>query len=185
MMTMLRFIYGLVYTAEDEEDYNRKSLVHHALVYIVAEKYRLPSLRTAAHDALLSVLLGENAKEDLLEALRIIFIGTPHTDRGARPLLVKYCVSQLSSLTKRADFIVLLTDLAELGAAILRHRDLIPAVWSCATGNKCRGLPSCNSCDEFFKEIPKTRGTVYWKCEGCLYICRPMCSDCSKRLECV
>lgn len=190
---MLRFIYGLPYTSEEGKRHDEGSLVPHALVYVVAEKYQMPQLKDAAHDALLSIFVRGPEPKDLVTALRIIFAGTLDTDDGARPLRVKYCVSQPSSLWKTNDFNMLLNDCAELGAAMFAHAELGHGSWGCTNGfgghleSSRLEKAMCASCFVPFHELDTEppRGTTYWECRSCGNFGRPICGyeNCGRALQ--
>lgn len=183
-MAMFRFLYGLSYKGEEKEWNDEKSLAPHASVYVVAEKYQVPELRDASVDSMLSILLGDGVKGDLSSALRIIFEGTTSTNTEARTLMVKYCVDQLPSLKKDQHFMTLLADVAELGAAMLGHEDLLHGEWAFCC--ECEGIPRCSNCEIRFEAdyvYPIKRSLKMRYCSHCEDFEWPECSGCNKGVE--
>lgn len=160
MMAMFRFLCGLPYQGEEGYWHDEQSVATHARVYVVAEKYQVAELKDAAMDVLLSILLNDTLKGDLPSALRTIFSATLDTDIGARPLLVKYCVNQLSYLKKRQDFRKLLED--------------------CAFR-----IPECSNCDVTHEQSTwkENREQAYWHCWACNGYAKPRCSQCEGSIE--
>jgi len=116
---MLRFLYGLPYPADDTHWHDGKTMLPHAQVYTVAEKYEVENLKLQVHKNLTRLIQCSGDKPDLIENLREITIQTPDTDTMARTLLVDHCVNCLSQLSLQANFIALLEDCGTLDAALI------------------------------------------------------------------
>jgi len=116
---MLRFLYGLPYPADDAHWHDDKTMLPHAQVYTVAEKYEVKNLKLQVHKNLTRLIQFSGDKPDLIESLREIITQTPDTDTMARTLLVDHCVNCLSQLSLQANFIALLEDCGTLDAALI------------------------------------------------------------------
>ena len=134
-------------------DWDEYSLQHHALVYVVAEKYQIRRLRDEAYENMRYNMRPENlqngiAFSEFMVTLRTIFTSTT-PDSMARVCTMQACMRCLEELRDNADFVSLLLELPELGVEIIKHPD-VTGDWVCTAqfGDGCEGLPSCRNCDE-------------------------------------
>jgi len=101
---MLRFLYGLPYEADEAHWHDGKTMLPHAKVYIVAEKYGLENLKAQIHKNMVKLIQFSGDKPDLIETVREIVTQTLDTNTMARKLLIDHCVEFLSELSQNADF---------------------------------------------------------------------------------
>lgn len=118
---MIRFLYGLKYqSAGTRSDWQH--LQSHALVYAMAEKYNLDSLKTAVTRVVTYDFADFGSVvcdvQDFTSSLRIIWSSTTSNDTQLRPLLADRCAKMIHSLIKRASFVRVMRD-TELGADLL------------------------------------------------------------------
>lgn len=125
---MIRFLYGLDYkSAGTTSDWLR--LRPHALVYAVAEKYDLASLKNKVGDVVASNFktggLDLYDIDDFSSALRIIWLSTTSNDNILRPLLADRCSKKIHQLVKDAALVGVMRG-TELGAdmCVRTERDL-------------------------------------------------------------
>jgi hypothetical protein len=116
---MLRFLYGLPYPADEVHWHDGKTILPHAQVYTVAEKYEMENLKVQVHQNMIKLIQFNGDKPDLIDTIREIITQTPETDTMARKLLVDHCVEHLSYLSRQADFVTLLEECGSLGAAVI------------------------------------------------------------------
>jgi hypothetical protein len=116
---MLRFLYGLPYEADEAHWHDGKTMLPHAKVYVVAEKYESENLKAQVHKNMVKLIQFSGDKPDLIETVREIITQTPDTDTMARKLLIDHCVEFLSELSQDADFVALLEEHGALGAAVI------------------------------------------------------------------
>lgn len=121
-MAMLRYLYDLPYTTDDAHWEDDGSMLLHAKVYTVAEKYELEGLKSMVYDQLCYLIHFTDDRPDLIPTIREIITGTPESDRLARKLILNHCTLRLSELSKSQDFMALLKDRGELGAAIITEQ---------------------------------------------------------------
>lgn len=121
-MAMLRYLYDLPYTTDDTHWEDDGSMLLHAKVYTVAEKYELEGLKSMVYDQLGYLIRFEDDRPDLIPSIREIITGTPESDRLARKLMLNHCTLRLSELSKSQDFMALLKDVGELGAGIITEQ---------------------------------------------------------------
>jgi hypothetical protein len=131
MVALLRHIYDLPY---DELLAHHGSLLRpHAMVYVVADKYQIKGLQVAVNNKMKRIIKSyKDLKQktagpiidDFLEALRIIITGTTVNDELARKVMVEACIMNLRHLQQRPALALLLSESADLGAAIITHDDL-------------------------------------------------------------
>lgn len=116
---MLRFLYDLPYEADETHWHDGKTMLPHAEVYTVAEKYELESLKAEVHKNMVKLIQFSGNKPDLIETIREIIDRTPDTDTMVRKLLIDHCVQFLSGLIQQEGFVALLEENAALGAAVI------------------------------------------------------------------
>ena len=119
VLAMLRFLYDLSYDSDKAYWNDNRTLLQHARVYTVAEKYGIEGLRESVFETMEPIISEGVPRPDLLPSIREIITGTSSSDYMARPLMINYCVDNLVTLSKNEDFIALLGDLGELGVAII------------------------------------------------------------------
>ena len=119
VLAMLRFLYGLPYEADETHWHDGKTMLPHAQVYTVAEKYELENLKVQVHKNMVKLIQFSGDKPDLIETIREIIYQTPDTDTMARKLLIDHCVQFLSVLSKHEGFVALLEECGALGAAVI------------------------------------------------------------------
>ncbi|KAK6438509.1 hypothetical protein LTR95_005293 [Oleoguttula sp. CCFEE 5521] len=125
VVAMLRYLYGLPYLPANEAEV---SLLPHAQVYVVAEKYGLPDLQAAIFER---VNVGgvspwgigwSSFNSDLGDSLRVVFTQTPATDNLLRPALANLCAVRLHSWSSGETSVVfrsLLMDAPDLAIDVL------------------------------------------------------------------
>lgn len=116
---MLRFLYDLSHEADEAHWHDGKTMLPHAEVYTVAEKYGLESLKAQVHENMVKLIQFSGDKLDLIETIREIIDRTPDTDTMARKLLIDHCVQFLSELSQQEGFIALLEESVALGSAVI------------------------------------------------------------------
>lgn len=116
---MLRFIYGLPYESDGALWHDGKTMLPHAQVYAVAEKYELENLKSLVHKNMFDIIQSGGDKPDLIETIREIINKTPESDTKARTLMVNICVDRLAQLSLQPEFITLLEESGKLGAAVI------------------------------------------------------------------
>lgn len=116
---MLRFLYDLPYEADEAHWHDGKTMLPHAEVYTVAEKYELESLKAQVHENMVKLIQFSGDKPGLIETIREIIDRTPDTDTMARKLLIDHCVQFLSELSQQEGFIALLEESVALGSAVI------------------------------------------------------------------
>lgn len=149
---------GLHY--EDNASEHWESSNAHALVFVVADKYRLTSLKTAAlHRMKLRITRSPFPDQNFWDTLGTIWKGTGSKDKSARAFLVEVCISNISKLLTRPEFVQLMRD-TELGADIVMasmaaDSDLKRNLASCRCGRllEAHGQMYCADC--------KVRGTGF------------------------
>jgi hypothetical protein len=119
VLAILRFLYGLPYEAEEAHWHDGKTMLPHAKVYTLAEKYELENLKAQVHRNMAKLIQFSGDKPDLIETVREIITKSPDTDTMARKLLIDHCVEFLSGLSQNADFVALLEECGALGAAVI------------------------------------------------------------------
>ena len=194
MMVLLRYLYALPYTAIEPEDVREACLQHHALVYVLAEKYQIRRLRDEAYQNIEVVVGPRHSSDhnfaDFPAALRTILAATM-SDDDLRILMMQVCIAMLPKLREREDFVSLMNDLPDLAVEIVKHTDL-SGDWLCEGGEKCGGLPMCSNCSDqgelltapFEQSVSQEyRGLKEWPCPTCGKITVPICSDCHGDIE--
>ena len=116
---MLRFLYGLPYEADEAHWHDGKTMLLHAEVYTMAEKYEVENLKAEVHKIMAKLIQFSGDKPDLIETIREIIAYTSEDDNMARKLLIDHCVEFLPVLSQREDFVALLEECGALGAAVI------------------------------------------------------------------
>lgn len=116
---MLRFLYDLPYEADEAHWHDGKTMLPHAEVYTVAEKYKLESLKAQVHENMVKLVQFSGDKPDLIETIREIIDRTPDTDTMTRKLLIDHCIQFWSELSQQEGFVALLEENAALGSAVI------------------------------------------------------------------
>jgi hypothetical protein len=122
MLAMIRFLYGLPYEADEPHWHDDKTMLPHAQVYTVAEKYELENLKVQVHKNMVKLIRVSGDKPDqtdLIETIRQIIETTPDTDTMARSLVIDHYVHWLPQLSQQSEFIALLEEHGKLGAAVI------------------------------------------------------------------
>ena len=119
VLAMLRFLYDLPYEADETHWHDGKTMLPHAEVYTVAEKYELEHLKAEVHKNMVKLIQFSGDKPDLIETIREIIDRTPDTDTMARKLLIDHCVQALPELIQKEGFVVLLEENTALGATVI------------------------------------------------------------------
>ena len=119
VLAMLRFLYGEPYQADEAHWHDGMTMLPHAQVYSVAEKYGLENLKVQVHKTMDYLIRLGGYKPDLIETIREIIYQTPDTDTLARKLMIDYCVQFLSELSQQEGFVSLLEECGALGAAVV------------------------------------------------------------------
>ena len=118
VLAMLRFLYGEPYPADEAHWHDGKTMLPHAQVYTVAEKYEVENLKVQVHKNMVKLIQFGGDNPDLIETIREIFYQTPDTDTMARKLMIDHCVRFLSELSQQEGFVALLEECGALGAAV-------------------------------------------------------------------
>jgi hypothetical protein len=193
MVALLRHIYDLPYNGLLA--HHGSLLRPHAMVYVVADKYQINGLQVAVSNKIKGIINSyKDLKprtagptiDDFLEALRIIVTGTTANDQLARKVMVEGCIINLRLLHQKRAFASLLSESADLGAAIITHNDLecgLSGAWICTrdcvySGEVWEVL--CGDCDrvlerdylwahrnEIYPLCPKCDSHADWKCSAC------------------
>jgi len=116
---MLRFLYGLPYEEDKAHWHDGKTILPHAEVYTVAEKYEIENLKAQVYKNMVNLISLAGDKPDLVDTLREIMTHTPDTDAMACKLLVDHCVAFLPVLSQHDNFVALLEECGALGAAVI------------------------------------------------------------------
>jgi hypothetical protein len=82
-------------------------------VYLTADKYIIPGLKTLAKGKLESYLLEHWESEECISVIRIIYSPKRRGDPHLRDLVARLVVQNLSSLRDRQDFLSVLKDCPE------------------------------------------------------------------------
>lgn len=191
MTTFLRHLYGFETRADVTADHY--NLEAQAQVYAVAEKYRMETLLVEISRNLSIWLLPRLRRDkvnipDFLAAARIIFLETPSSSSRGREIIIRHCVKRLLHLKHKPEFHSLLSDVGELGAAIIKHQelsDLIDGIWTCGGREDCRGIAACPACNTTYDEedARENRENVEWSCSFCGSWRSPWCSDCARSFK--
>jgi len=196
MVGLLRHLYDLPYNDSSKLDDNERwdSLVPHAEVFVVAEKYQMACLQNEVCSNM-STRIDENLQmgqfpnnmNDFLRALRKIAFHTSDNS-SARRLMVHICVMHLRKLQQEPDFISLLQECGRLGADIIGHNDLecgISGAWICSKGCPDDDPPSCSTCARPFEvdQVWGSRHSELWWCDHCEEGKRPICKICDETFE--
>lgn len=195
MVGLLRHLYDLCYGASSQLDDEKRwdSLMPHAEVFVVAEKYQMECLQNEVCSNMRTRLeySFQNGQfsnlDDFLQALRNIVSHTSDNSY-ARRLMVRTCVMHLRELQYVPAFISLLQEFGHLGADIIGHEDLecgIPGAWMCSKGCPDDDPPWCSACSRPFDvdHAWASRHSESWYCDHCEERKRPICKICDETFE--
>lgn len=162
MMAVLRHMYELPFVDCHGDDC---VLQDYAKIYIAADKYQVNGLKLAISDKMKHIVETETCRFtnrrsdsgffDFVYALKTIVKGTTTGDLHAREVMVKACVANLRYIHKEPEFLSLLMESADLGAAIIGHKDFeygAGGAWE--TEGECRHhvLVVCPHCGAYVEE---------------------------------
>ena len=191
MVALLRFMYDLPF---DELFKDRSILLPYAKVYIVADKYQVYGLKSAASDKMQCHItkgmgsiyhLYKPDIDDFLVAIETIATNTTPDDKLARKVMVEACAICLRDLHQIPEFLSILRGSADLGAAIIGHEDLDASLggsWISEANSCLHSISlSCNICEYEFeaKFIRRNRRSDRWTCPQCSNDHVPTCFNCS------
>lgn len=195
MFGLLRYIYDLPYysgsSCDDDERWN--SLVPHAELYVVAEKYQIQGIQCEICSRLRNRIENSLADgefpnvDDFIQALRKVV--TQASDGNLlRRLMVRICVMNLRELQLVPAFISLLQESGRLGADIIGHQDLecgLLGSWMCTKGCDDEYVPWCSECHKSFdvQSAWSNRHEERWWCRRCESERIPICSTCDEKVE--
>jgi hypothetical protein len=122
VMVVLRRMYDIPYDQVVNQDF--RLLQHHALVLVLAGKYRHQVLEVEAGEIMRTMINSYACTlQDFTQSLRIVFAAATRSTT-VTACLVTACVANLRLLKRNAGFLSLLQEFPELGFEILRHQDL-------------------------------------------------------------
>jgi hypothetical protein len=195
MLGLLRHLYDLPYNASSKPDDDKRwdSLVSHAEVFVVAEKYQMQSLQDEICGRMgfwidCAITEGRFSKvDDFVKALREIVSRTSDNNR-ARSLMVRICAMNLRELQEVKAFISLLKEFGSLGADIIGHEDLecgLARAWMCAKDCLEDDTPVCSACENYFsvERAWASRHNELWWCCHCSEEKEPICRNCNVKVE--
>lgn len=195
MLGLLRHLYDLPYNTSPQTDDGKRwdSLVPHAEMFVVAEKYQMESLQNEICGNM-GLRLDCNIHEgqfsdvdDFVKALREIISHTSDNNR-ARTLMVRTCVMNLRELQDVSAFISLLREFGSLGADIIGHEDLecgLAGAWMCDKDCGEDDTPVCSTCGKYFsvERAWASRHNELWWCYHCCEEKGPVCRNCNVKVE--
>jgi hypothetical protein len=191
MMAMFRYIYDVQYY-DLWKDRNVK-LQTLAKIYLVADKYEVDGLPESVVDWMeselklhteLEIQYAKPNPEDFLAATNMIFNGAVKQGDICRQLLIRFCVACICDLNKLSGFVTLLSEHANLGAAILAQKNLglmLEGSWYCADDEDKFAVPRCPTftCETIFPMwfIAENYKKKLWKCPICSEEVTPVCCE--------
>jgi len=203
MFALLSFLYDLPYTTDPTEDWDT-SLEPHALVYVVADKYQLGSLREAVAENMQKVITDKaythtagflrycnsfKNSDDFFSALETILEYTTPQDNQARKVLIDFIIQNIDFFRKQSELLSLFEGNPELAIEIISHQDLeseAEGFWMCEDENCGTNIPSCGSKCKFMFEphfLRRYRYDEQWKCPVCKFVGQPHCVDCRTKIS--
>jgi hypothetical protein len=170
MIALLRSLYSLSYTKDVTKQW-ATSLRPHAMVFVVAEKYQIETLREEVCLQMRRIInsagylelernpkhpLGGRLKNtsDYVGALRTILAGTPPQnstteETDGRNLPIGFLIQNIEVFRMEDELLSLLIESANLGADIIGHQDLeceAHGRWCCGHYHCADSVPSCKKC---------------------------------------
>ena len=201
MFALLRFLYDLPYDAEANSKWV-SSLLPHAQVYVVADKYQIGALKEAVADNMRKVITAKSYtdksgylrycdsfknSDDFFGALHIILEVTTASDVLARKVLTDFIIQNVDFFRKQNELLSLFKDYPELAVQLISHPDLeteAEGFWMCFSDDCSTNVPSCSKCNVPFQlyYLRRYRYEDEWECQGCKFIGRPSCLDCKAEI---
>lgn len=204
MIALLRFIYGLPYTADATKQWP-DTLLPHTRVYVVADKYQVEALQWEVCENMRQIIKSKDylgvqvVSDDCLEgrlknsgdfttALQTITAGTTASDTRGRKLLMDVLVQNFPHLRKTDELASLLKEAPELGVELISRDDFecdARGFWSCEDSGCSMGVPRCRECVEIFKPHHKRKYCydLEWPCPNlnCEALDYPICENCESK----
>lgn len=204
MMALLHFLYDIPYQTDATKDWAR-ALKSYAEVYVVAEKYQIGALKSDVFEKMQEIITSDQYLEteglrpdgvperlknkiDFIDALRIIYAGTPTEDTQARKMMLEFLIQNINFLRKEVELLSLLRVCPDLGADIIGHPDLdceANGYWRCDNKVCKEARPECGGCDYPFEayEQSRYRHEEAWQCPSCDIVDPPVCNYCSTWIQ--
>jgi hypothetical protein len=128
---MLYFMYHFDYN----NVHGASTMVFHAEVYSIADRYMVPALKRYAKDKFNSAISCGWSMDDFPLAIAEAYSSTPEEDRGLRDLVVETCHQNLKQLSKNQPFRETLQATVGLAADLVLFKTDAAKSWRC---------PSCD-----------------------------------------
>jgi hypothetical protein len=118
---MLQYLYGLDYNIEIPKDLLTGTFI--AKVYALAEKYGIPSLKTAVTPIFASEVAKAWNTDGFPQVLAEVYSSTPHQDHGLRDLVTGVVCKHIQKLLKKEAFVQFVSERAvpDFTIDLLRH----------------------------------------------------------------
>lgn len=153
---MIDYLYRLDYddqpetasTVEhDENELANGRLVINALVYAVADKYEIWSLKDVAMNKTADLVAKEWNNDSFITALCVVWTTTPQCDRGLRNLFITVLCTNRNELVKKDLYINALRNNADLATDMVQALCLQPEVVTKLSSNEVQYSCSNSWCD--------------------------------------
>lgn len=202
MFALLRFLYGLPYDAEANSKW-LTSLIPHAQVYRVADKYQIGPLKEAVADNMYKVITAKTYthptgylhycdtfknSDDFFIAFQVILEITMPSDTLARKVLVDFVIQNIDFLRKQSELLTLFRDYPELAIAVISHPDLETAAegtWMCVEDSCATSVPGCSKCNHLYDPhfLRTYRYDDQWQCPACKVVDQASCTECKSKID--
>ena len=147
-----------------------EALVTVVKVYIIADKYDIPTLKKLSTTKYKDLLPSEWKGEVFCQSLKLLFDETMENDRMLKDVVIEFAGGKAQELMARDDFVSLIKENGDIGAEIfkasLNSLSKTPAI---SAPMAQLPNPACVSCGSSAKVEParNTTANVIWRCKTC------------------
>jgi hypothetical protein len=105
---------------DEETPDTSRELITHTEVYLIAEEKDIPALKELAVKKYEKVLPKTWNSEAFVTSLKMMYEGTPESDRGLKDVAIKVAGKHLKTLVDRGEFVAVWKERGEIGLDVFR-----------------------------------------------------------------